>query len=264
MPKFIAYLDTITSSGSVGPDLSFKIKVGLNAIVSVGSSPKRKKVSALGDVPNRKSVSVTINGVEKDPISDSGQASGTLSLLESDEFKRQKIMLRIQGVGGDKKKSAVFTFSFYIDLIYSVSDSLFTLIEKWEGFRHTAYPDAAKNPTIGIGHKIKIPKEQPLLTATISRAEAIVLLRQDIVVAERAVNDLVVVPISQTKFDALVSLVYNIGRGNSAKSKLLSAINSNVSETIIRQEWLEWRMSGGRVLKGLELRREDELAFYFK
>jgi len=264
MPKFTAYLDTITSSGSVGPDLSFKIKVGSNPVVSVGGSPKRKRVSTLGDVPSSKSVSVTIDGVEKDPISDLGQASGTLSLLESDEFKRQKITMRMQGVGGDKKKSAVFTFSFYIDFIYFVSDPLFTLIEKWEGFRPTAYPDTAKNPTIGIGHKINLPKEQPLLTATISRIEATALLRQDIMTAERAVNDLVVVPISQTKFDALVSLVYNIGRGNFAKSKLLSAINSKASETIIKQEWSEWRMSGGRILKGLELRRGDELALYFQ
>jgi len=264
MPKFIAYLDNITSSGSVGPDLSFKIKMGSNPVVSVGGSPKRKRLTPVSDVPVSKSISVVIDGIEKDPISDTGQASGTLSLSEGDEFKRQKIVLKIQGAGGDKKKSAALTFSFYIDLIYSASDSSFSLIEKWEGFRATAYPDAAKKPTIGIGHKIKLPQEQHLLTATTSRTEAISLLKQDIATAERAVNDLVVVPISQTKFDALVSLVYNIGRGNFAKSKLRSAINSKASVTVIKQEWSEWRMSGGRVLKGLELRRSDELALYFQ
>ncbi len=248
----------------MGPDLSFKIKIGSNPVVSVGSSPKRKKVTTLSDVPSSKSISVSIDGVEKDPISDTGQTSGTLSLLESDEFKSQKITLRIQGVGGDKKKTAVFIFSFYIDLIYFSSDSLFSLIEKWEGFCATAYPDAAKKPTIGIGHKIKLSQEQHLLTTTISRAEAINLLQEDMATAERAVNDLVAVPISQTKFDALVSLVYNIGRGNFSSSELRSAINSKASATIIREEWSEWRISGGRILKGLELRRTDELALYFQ
>jgi len=264
MAKFIAYLDNISSSGSVGPDLSFKIRVGSNPVVSVGRSPKKKKLTPVNDVPATKSISVTIDGIEKDPISDTGQASGTLSLSESDEFKGQKITLKIQGAGGDKKKSAVFTLSFYVDLIYAATDSLFSLIEKWEGFRAVAYPDPGGKPTIGIGHKIKLPQEQHLLTATISRAEAISLLQQDISTAERAVNDLVGIAISQTKFDALVSLVYNIGRGNFAKSKLRTAINSKASASVIKQEWSEWRMVKGQIWRGLELRRADELALYFQ
>jgi GH24 family phage-related lysozyme (muramidase) len=261
--KFIVYLDSITAVGSVGPNLSFKIKIGQNPMVSVGDSPKKKKVTELLLVPRSKNISLTIDGIEQDPIPDLGQTSGTLSLLEKDEFEKQKVVLKIQGAGRDKKKSAVFTLWFYMDLIYSATTPLFSLIEKFEAFRAAAYLDDAKKPTIGIGHLIQLPKEKHFLTATLSREQAIDLLKQDVAIAEKAVNDLIFVAISQKKFNALVSLVYNIGRGNFAKSQLRKAINTKVSPAIIKQEWSGWCKVKGVISPGLVSRRADELALYF-
>jgi lysozyme len=51
------------------------------------------------------------------------------------------------------------------------------------------------------------------------------LLRKDVAFAEECINKAVKVPITQNQFDALVSLVFNIGSGAFLKSSLLRQLN---------------------------------------
>jgi lysozyme len=76
-----------------------------------------------------------------------------------------------------------------------------------------------------------------------------------------AVNARVSVPLYQGQFDASVSLVYNIGEGAFAKSTALKKINAARHEEVPAQI-KRWNKAGGRVVKGLERRREAEAALY--
>jgi len=48
--------------------------------------------------------------------------------------------------------------------------------------------------------------------------------------AEKPIDDLVGVPLTQNQFDALVSLVFNIGSGNFRDSTLLKMLNGGSSQ----------------------------------
>ena len=69
--------------------------------------------------------------------------------------------------------------------------------------------------------------------------------------------------ISQSQFDALVSFAYNLGPNSLKSSTLLKKVNANPSDPTIKDEFLKWTKAGGKVLKGLVLRREAEAALYF-
>lgn len=127
------------------------------------------------------------------------------------------------------------------------------LIKSFEGLRLTAYRDAAGVLTIGYGHT----GSDVAAGATITAARAEELLRADLAGAEAAVTSAVQVPVTQGQFDALVSLVYNIGAGAFAASTLLRKLNSG-DYAGAAQEFDRWIYAGGSVLGGLVSRRNAE------
>ncbi|MEK7266753.1 MAG: lysozyme, partial [Pseudomonadota bacterium] len=60
----------------------------------------------------------------------------------------------------------------------------------------------------------------------ITRADADHLLIADVKEAERAVRELVAVPVNENEFSALVSLAYNMGSGGFAKTHVLARLNA--------------------------------------
>jgi len=101
--------------------------------------------------------------------------------------------------------------------------------------------------------------------------------KRDLKPFESTVNSKVTgVSLNQDMFDALVSLVFNIGSGNFSSSALLKKINENsflagddamkregaIKE--IEEEFLKWNKSGGAVLDGLTKRRQDEADRFLK
>jgi lysozyme len=123
-------------------------------------------------------------------------------------------------------------------------------IKGWEGFRENVYLDAAGKPTIGYGHLIKPTESYKKITID----EATELLMQDLEIAENAVNSLVKVGLSQFQYDSLVSFVFNVGRGNFAKSTLLKLVNAG-KVTEVKKEFGKWIYAGGKKLQGLINRR---------
>lgn len=89
------------------------------------------------------------------------------------------------------------------------------------------------------------------------------LLRADLGTAEAAVNRLVTVPLTQNQFDALVSLVFNIGEGNFSKSTLLRRLNAGEREAAAGQ-FGRWNKSKGVELAGLTKRRAAERELFLK
>ena len=96
------------------------------------------------------------------------------------------------------------------------------LIKRFEGFSQTVYFCPAGYPTIGYGHVVKDDED---FSEGIDEAEAEELLRQDTMIAERAVLRLINVPLTDGQFDALVSFTFNLGGGALQRSTLRRKIN---------------------------------------
>ena len=137
----------------------------------------------------------------------------------------------------------------------NVSDDGLRFIMAHEGCRLTAYPDPATGGepwTIGVGHTNGV---QPGDTCTEEQARE--WLRIDSETAVRCVNASVNGVLTQNQFDALVSLVFNIGCGNFRKSTLLIRINEG-DDISAAAEFLKWDKAAGREMAGLLARRQDE------
>jgi len=95
-----------------------------------------------------------------------------------------------------------------------------------EGLRTTAYQDSVGVWTIGVGHTAACGEPVPCEGMTITEAEAFEIFDRDNDSFERAVNDLVTVPLAQHEFDALVSFAFNVGTGAFADSTMLQLLNA--------------------------------------
>lgn len=143
-----------------------------------------------------------------------------------------------------------------------------------QGDTHVIYDDKTCKPvnpnkplprgaTIGYGHLIK-PGED--FKNGITESLATDLLRHDIAVAERAVQNNVVVPLNQNQYDALVLLVYNIGANNFANSTVIKYINNpdfhSRKYPDLKSAWQAWNRVQGAVSPGLINRRKQEWKLY--
>lgn len=148
------------------------------------------------------------------------------------------------------------------------------LIATFEGYCPAPYNDSADNATIGYGHLIHTGPVNDHDRATYAHwttADALKLLAVDALTAANAVNQSVkvrlgVIPArAQARFDALVSLAFNIGGGAFAASTLVRTINEKGAPrdwTTIGPLWVGWDHDGGKVVPGLLNRREREFAIF--
>ena len=132
------------------------------------------------------------------------------------------------------------------------------LIKDFEGFSSTSYLCPAKIPTIGWGNTFYEDGTRVKLGEQISKTDALKLLE---VIANRDFADKIFpsikVKVTQSQFDAMVSLAYNIGVGAFLKSTLLKKVNAG-DFIGASEEFLKWNKSGGKELLGLTRRRERE------
>ncbi len=133
------------------------------------------------------------------------------------------------------------------------SEKGFDLIRKYEGLQLAAYVCPGGKLTIGYGHTGPDVTEGRRINAE----EANALLEHDVERFERAVNELVRVPMTQGMFDALISFSFNLGAGSLKSSTLLKKLNADDREGAA-DEFLKWNKAKGKVLAGLTARRESE------
>lgn len=133
------------------------------------------------------------------------------------------------------------------------------LIREFEGLRLKAYPDPGTGGepwTIGYGHTGGVKKGD---TCTIEQANA--WLAEDMAEAYAVIDKAVTVPLTRQQRDALCSFVFNVGGGAFQKSTLLRLLNdgdyNGASDQLLR-----WNKAGGRVIRGLTLRRRKERALF--
>jgi lysozyme len=134
------------------------------------------------------------------------------------------------------------------------------LIGNFEGFRGSAYNDAAKPPnaTIGYGHVLHPgPCTETDDRLEWTRAHALEVLHTDAGKAVLAIKQRVHVHLTQQQFDALVSFTYNVGIGWLYNSSLLTALNAG-RYSAVPGLLAEWVHAGNVVLQGLVTRRRIE------
>lgn len=147
-------------------------------------------------------------------------------------------------------------------MIYEASDRGKKLIKGYESCRLKAYRDAKGVWTIGWGHTGPGVDEGDIIT----QAEADMLFDLDIhhFVDELNQPGLITVALNQHQFDAILSLVYNIGISAFRQSTLLEYLNAGRFSDAA-EHFLLWRKAGKKVLPGLEKRRaEEEIEFLLK
>lgn len=131
-------------------------------------------------------------------------------------------------------------------------------IKHFEGLRLDCYKCVAGRSTIGWGHAG--PAAKP--GARITEAEAEALFQQDLAHAEKAVNELVKVPLLQGQFDAAVDLCFNIGRDQFARSTFARLLNAT-EYSGAREQLMRWVHSHGTVIPGLQRRRRAAYGMWF-
>ena len=137
------------------------------------------------------------------------------------------------------------------------SELLLNKIIEFEGCKLTAYKCPAGVWTIGVGHTKGVKQGQ-----TITKAQAMSLLKGDLLPCENYVNNLGVCK-TQAEFDAIVDFAFNLGTAALGRSTLLKYIRQGKAEQYIRGEFAKWVKSGGKTLAGLVKRRAWEADRYF-
>lgn len=141
------------------------------------------------------------------------------------------------------------------------------LVLEFEGLRLKKYLDTSGLPTIGIGHlltkselasgKIRIGGVPVKWSFGLTREQAFDLLRQDLDIAEEAVDRLAP-GLTDGQFDALVSFTFNLGVEAFEGSTLLRKIRAGDLEAV-PQQLMRWNKDEGKVLAGLTRRRQAEV-----
>jgi len=138
-----------------------------------------------------------------------------------------------------------------------------TAIARREGNVLTAYTDSVGVLTIGVGHTSVAGPPKVTRGLKITAAQSDQILARDLASVEKSVSSAVKVPLNQNEFDALVSLVFNIGAGGFKGSSVLKNLNAG-NRAAAADSMLAWNKGtvGGKkvVLKGLATRRTDERA----
>lgn len=118
--------------------------------------------------------------------------------------------------------------------------------------------------TIGYGHTGDVTPEME-----IDEHQAEVIFETDLIPREECVN-LRAPGITQNQFDALVSLVYNIGCERFNTSTLLrlvrvgdyNAVTGDPARDFENGQFIRWNKDNGQVVHGLTLRRIDEAKLF--
>jgi lysozyme len=135
------------------------------------------------------------------------------------------------------------------------------LARRFEGLYLTPYLCPAGVPTLGFGATFyedgrRVTLKDPAITR--ERAEALLLWMVRTIYLP-AVLRLCPDVDTPERLAALIDFAFNLGVGNLSASTLRKRVNAN-RWTDVPAEIRKWNRGGGRVLRGLESRREAEAA----
>ena len=128
----------------------------------------------------------------------------------------------------------------------------YMIIKEFEGLRLTAYRCSANVPTIGYGHTKGVKMSDVI---TMDQADA--FFAEDIKWVEDTIAKTVKVPVNTNQYEAIASLIYNVGGGAWIHSTILRKLNKGDYKGAA-DEFPRWNKAGGKVIKGLVRRRAAE------
>jgi len=118
--------------------------------------------------------------------------------------------------------------------------------------------------TIGYGHLIAKGEWDTYKNGQ-TKEQALALFRSDLAPFVTSVQTNITATLLQQEFDALVMLVFNIGRSGFAGSSVVKLVNDPQAKTPyadLEAAWKSWNKSQGKVMKGLDNRRACEWKVY--
>lgn len=200
------------------------------------------------------------------------RTDGNFGALTEAAVKRfqAKQGLREDGIWGDNTQKAAEKLGFAIverspatpSHQMTISQRGLDFIKSFEREILKVYDDGYGFLTAGIGHLLTDNEKKHFKKGDpITKAQSEAWFAQDVATHAEPVNRLVKVPLTQGQYDALVSLVFNIGEGNFAKSSLLRALNSGDYEAA-KVRFDDWIRSNGQVSRGLIRRRNEEQVIF--
>lgn len=147
-------------------------------------------------------------------------------------------------------------------MITKIDKNGFNLIKEFEGCKNKTYRDIVNIPTVGIGfttYQGKLVDMGLILTDEQIETEFYIQAKT----YEKSITDLVTSELNQNQFNSLFSFVYNLGSSTLKKSSMLPLINKNPNDLNIKNTWLKYCNAGGKVVLGLQKRRNKEISIYY-
>jgi lysozyme len=145
----------------------------------------------------------------------------------------------------------------------NVSKAAIALIKHHEGVRSRPYRCPANLWTVGVGHLIGDGKLLPdSYNRTFTAEEIDGILKSDLRRFELGVHKMLPnVPLRQHEFDAIISFCFNLGLGCFQRSTLRQALLRGDKKAAM-ESLVKYCRAGGKILKGLQIRRLDEKALF--
>lgn len=145
------------------------------------------------------------------------------------------------------------------------------LLAEYEGVRLTSYRDSAGYPTIGVGHLItdadrlrwqhRVDRKG---NYSLSEKEVLDLLAEDVRKVEKACSLINPGPYQNPNiFDSMCSFLFNLGVGYASKWWVIETLKQE--QIVFAERKLPlYNRAGGKVVRGLTVRRHNELAWMRK
>ena len=173
-------------------------------------------------------------------------------------YKREKKEDLVPVLVRPKKTYKVEEVKKEIKKEISAWDKMFSKVKHYESFKSKAYRCSGGVMTIGYGHTKNVKWGD-----TITEAEALKLLEEELLLAKSHVLRIVKVPLTENQLASLTSFTFNCGQGSlrklvCEKNNRLNNGNYKSVEVVMPK----YRMAGGKVRKGLELRRKWEISLW--
>lgn len=144
------------------------------------------------------------------------------------------------------------------------NDAGIEIIKKYEGRSLRCYLDPIGIPTIGYGSIWGLDHSRLASDhRDITENEAEYLLKRELLTTENAVARMVRTALTENQFSAVCCLVYNVGSGRFRSSTIKMKLNRQDFKGAANEFW-KWRRAGGKILRGLVRRREEEKQLFLR
>lgn len=141
-----------------------------------------------------------------------------------------------------------------------ISPNGISKLKSEEGEKLTGYKDSRGIPTLGVGHTGTVDGKPVAVGMVITKEKSTELLLNDLKWVEKSIADNVKVPLYQNQYDALCSLIFNIGASAFAGSTVLKKLNVK-DYSGAADAFLMWKKAGKDLNILLPRRQRERVLF---